>query len=79
MSNRFSKFHLAVAAAETHQRGLLSRFITGAYPTPSMRRLITLTAAVRGQKVGPLLARGEAIPDTQVRPLWLSETLRQTA
>ena len=79
ISNGFSKFHLAVAAAEAHRRGLLSLFVTGAYPTPAVRRLAAGVGLLNSRKIGRLVARGEAIPDTLVRPMWISEGIQQAS
>ena len=58
-----------------HKRGLLARFITGAYPTPAVRRLAALTRFDHWSgKAARLLDRGEKeLPDDLVAPLWLSE------
>lgn len=77
ISNGFNKFHLAVAAVEAHRRGLLSLLITGAYPTPAVRWLASSMGHSGSRKMDRLLARGEAIPDALVRPMWLSEGIQQ--
>ncbi len=79
ISNGFGKFHLAVAAAEAHRRGLLSLFLTGAYPTAGVKRLAAGLGLARGRKVGRLLARGEDVPAQLVRTMWLPEAVQQTA
>ena len=79
ISNGFSKFHLAVAAAEAHRPGQLSLLVTGAYPTPAMRWLASGMGLSGSRKIGRLLARGEAIPDALVRPMWLSEGVQLAA
>jgi len=79
ISNGFNKFHLAVAAAEAQRRGLLSCFITGAYPTPGVSGLAEFAHLNRSRRVRRLLNRGENIADFKVRPLWLSEAIYQVA
>jgi glycosyltransferase involved in cell wall biosynthesis len=77
VSNGFNRFHLSRTAAEIHKRGLLARFITGAYPTPAVRRLAALTRFDHWSvKAARLLDRGEKeLPDDLVAPLWLSEAV----
>lgn len=79
ISNGFCKFHLAVAAAELHRRGLLSLLITGAYPTGFVRRLLNGSGLARNRKLGRLLARGEDIPHSRLRALWVPELFHQIA
>lgn len=75
ISNGFNKFHLSVAAAEADRRGLLSLFVTGAYPTPVVRRFISLFSRARSGKIGRLWARGEVVEDERVRAQWLAEVI----
>jgi len=77
ISNGFNRFYLSRAAAEMHKRGLLERFITGAYPTPAVRRLAALARFDRWSgKAARLLDRREKeLPDDLVAPLWLSEAV----
>src|ERR1039457_273501 len=77
VSNGFNRYPLSRAAAEVHKRGLLARFITGAYPTPAVRQLAALTRFDRWSgKAARLLDRGEKeLPDDLVAPLWLSEAV----
>ncbi len=77
ISNGFGKFHLAVAAAEAQRRGALSAFITGAYPTPAVRRLVTGAGLDGGRKLARLLARREDIPVSLVQPMPWLESLQQ--
>ncbi len=79
ISNGFSKFYLAAAAAEANRHGILARFITGAYPTSSVRRLAAVSGLGVGQKLSRLLARGEEIPDDLVSALPLAEVVHQAA
>ena len=64
-----------MAAAEASRRGLLSSFITGAYPTPSIRKSVRALGLDKNRKVARLIARGEGIPDHLVHPLVLPEAL----
>lgn len=73
ISNGFNKFYLSVAAAEANKRGLLSSFITGAYPTPAVRKILALPGVNSSRKLQRLSARGEAIPDTLIGHLWRAE------
>ena len=75
ISNGFSKFHLSVAAVEADRRGLLTSFLTGAYPTPLVRRLLALPAVRNHPKATRLFARGEQIADGRVHALFSSEAL----
>lgn len=77
ISNGFSKFHLAVAAAEANKRGILSQFVTGAYPTIPIQRLASDLRLSNNRKLVRLLDRGEDIPEPFVYPLWLSECVYQ--
>src|SRR4051812_29537666 len=73
ISNGFSKFHLAVAAAEAARRGSLDRLLTGAYPTGPVLRSLRALGLDRHRKLARLVARGEAIPSSRVEPFWLAE------
>ena len=75
ISNGFNKFHMAVAAAEAQRRGILSSFITGAYPTPGIRWVSRMMGLSRNQKFARLIARGEAINDQSIEPAWCAESL----
>jgi len=75
ISNGFSKFHLAVAAAEADRRKLLSSFLTGAYPTPLVRKLLSLPYLRTNAWARRLGARGEQISDKRVRALFLSDAV----
>ena len=75
ISNGFHKFHLSVAAAEANERRLLSSFITGAYPTPLIRKLSSLPPIRSHQKLKRLAARAERIPDDLVHAIFTAETL----
>src|ERR1700738_3706536 len=75
VSNGFNKFFMSVAAAEAHRRGLLSTFITGAYPTPAMQRAARLAGVDRTRKFSRLLARGDEIPTNLVHALPSTELI----
>jgi glycosyltransferase involved in cell wall biosynthesis len=75
ISNGFNKFHMSIAAAEAHRRGLLSAFITGAYPTPAVQRVARLAGIDRTRKFSQLLARRDKIPTNMVHALPSSELI----
>jgi len=75
ISNGFFKFHLSVAAAEADRRGMLSGFITGAYPTPALRRILDLPFFRTSPKALRLKARQEQISDPLVHALFFPEAL----
>lgn len=79
IANGFNKFHLAVAAAEADRRGLLTCFVTGAYPTPLVRRALAMSGLGRNRKLARLAARREAIADELVRPMWAAEAIYAAA
>jgi glycosyltransferase involved in cell wall biosynthesis len=80
VSNGFSKFHLAVAAAEAYRRGLLSLLLTGAYPTRTIKRFAARSARFGdNRKIARLIARGERIPSSLVRALWTAEAVHHAA
>lgn len=70
VSNGFNRFHMAVAAASLARTGALSLFVTGAYPTPGLRRAARYLPR---RAFGKLLGRNENVPDDLVRPLWWTE------
>jgi glycosyltransferase involved in cell wall biosynthesis len=73
VSNGFSKFHLAAAAAEADRRGLLSAFLTGAYPTLLVRSILELPGLRSNIKLNRLKARAEQIDDRRVHTFFLAE------
>jgi glycosyltransferase involved in cell wall biosynthesis len=75
ISNGFNKFHMSIAAAEAHRRGLLSTFITGAYPTPVVQWLARLAGIDRTRKFSRLRARGDEIPTNLVHALPCTELI----
>jgi glycosyltransferase involved in cell wall biosynthesis len=77
ISNGFSRFHLAPAAAEAARRNILARFLTGAYPPPRLSRLAD--AHRLPHKLSRLAARAEPIPDGKIVALWGAELLHQVA
>jgi glycosyltransferase involved in cell wall biosynthesis len=79
ISNGFSKFHLSVAAAEAHKRGILKLLLTGAYPHASLRKALRWGRLDSTRKFQRLLARGEAIPDNLVEGLWAPELVHAAA
>ena len=79
ISNGYQKFHLAWAASEADRRGLLSVFITCAYPTKFVRRILTACGLTTNVKIRRLLAREEPISETRVVALWGPELLYQVS
>jgi glycosyltransferase involved in cell wall biosynthesis len=79
LSNGFSRFFLSRAAVELCRRDLLACFITGAFPTPFLRRICHLTTLhTRSATAARLLDRGElGLTDRLVRPLWFPELIHQ--
>lgn len=75
ISNGFHKFYLSITAAEAYRRGLLSTFITGAYPTPAVQRVARLAGIDRTRKFSRLLARGDEIPTNLVHALPSTELI----
>ena len=76
VSNGFSQFFLRHAATAAARRGMLAAFLTGAYPTPVVRRLLGATPVFR-RKSARLLARHEPIPDDLVASNLSSEVPHQ--
>jgi glycosyltransferase involved in cell wall biosynthesis len=75
ISNGYSKFFLSAAAVEAQQRGLLSAFITGAYPTPLIRSVLSLPLLRSNRKLNRLMARAEPLDNNFVRPIFFPEAL----
>lgn len=76
VSNGFSRFHLATAAAELERRGLLARLLTGAYPSGAAWRLACALGLDHGRKLDRLARRGEDIPDGRIDALWSAEAVQ---
>jgi glycosyltransferase involved in cell wall biosynthesis len=77
ISNGYSKYILAATAAEAERRGLLSAFLTGAYPTPLVRSILALPGLRSNVKLNRLKARAEKLDDHRVHAFFLSELLYQ--
>jgi glycosyltransferase involved in cell wall biosynthesis len=75
ISNGFFKCHLSIAAAEAYKRGTLSSFLTGAYPTPTVRKVLALPILRANAKAMQLKARKDEIPDELVHVFFSSEAL----
>lgn len=75
ISNGFNRFHLAVAAAEMDHRSMLSGYITGAYPTPGVEKLINGTGLYENRKFSRLINRKNNINSKLVSSLWVPEGL----
>jgi glycosyltransferase involved in cell wall biosynthesis len=77
VSNGFSKFHMAAAAAEADRRGILSAFLTGAYPCGILGGILSSSGLRGNAKLNRLIARREAISDDLVHPLSSAEGVYQ--
>ena len=77
VSNGFGRFHMRLAAAEAGQRNALAAFITGAYPTAGLSRLVTGLGVNRFPAVARFLARSEPIPADRTHALWAGEPFSQ--
>jgi glycosyltransferase involved in cell wall biosynthesis len=75
ISNGFNKFHLAVAAAEMERRGLLTTFMTGAYPPEWLPNLLHAIGLEGNAKLRRLIARKEAIGAHHIYSDWISEAV----
>lgn len=75
ISNGFSKFHLAIAAAEAERRGFLVAFMTGAYPFKKFLKFLDFLRLNRIAKVDRLIARRELINEQYVYSDWISESV----
>jgi len=75
VSNGFNKFHLSVAAEELHKRSQLSLFLTGAYPTDKISKILKRKTLKRSRKLARLLSRQQDIEERLIVPLWRSEFL----
>lgn len=76
ISNGFSRYNLADAAAALSDRGLLAHFLTGAYPTGALWWLARrLSRGWRG-KLARLAARGVDIPPSHVTAFWGAEAIQ---
>lgn len=75
VSNGFNKFHLAPAASELERRGLLSAFLTGAYPTKRVKVYLTSHNLAENRKIARFLARREPISEALIFSDGVSESL----
>jgi hypothetical protein len=78
ISNGFHRMHLTTAAREVSDRGLLNLAVTGAYPTPIVRRLLRVFRLGSG-RLGRIELRDEGIPLERLRVLFLPEILERAA
>lgn len=76
ISNGFSRYNLADAAAALSGRGLLARFLTGAYPAGLLWRLARCLGLARWGGLVRLAARGVDVPATQVSAFWAAEAVQ---
>lgn len=73
ISNGHGLFPLRIAAAEACRSGIAAAFVTGAYPTPWLKRVLTGTGLAGRPPLRRLLEREAAIAPEQVHAMWLSE------
>ncbi len=79
VSNGYHKYHLSLAASEASKRGLLSLYVTGAYPTPSVKRFCSITRLSHNKRVQRLYSRVDDIPEDLVRAEFSSELFAQAS
>lgn len=77
VSNGFGRFHLRLAAAEAGRRETLAAFITGAYPTAGLSRVVKACGLARFSPVARFLARAEPVPAELTHSLWAGEPFSQ--
>jgi glycosyltransferase involved in cell wall biosynthesis len=70
--------HLTTAASEASDRGLLKLALTGAYPTPILRRLRRMLP-LGSERLARIEQRDEGIPHKRVKALFMPELLEQLA
>ena len=79
ISSGFHKTHVTTAARAASDEGLLGLAITGAYPTGRLRRTLQRLRLARSGRLARLLERGEEIPGSKLRALFLPELLDEAA
>lgn len=79
VSNGFSKFHLAVAAAELARAGELTALLTGVYPSPAAAGLLHPHLRRLPASVARMLARREDLDDSLVCASTVPELLYLSA
>jgi glycosyltransferase involved in cell wall biosynthesis len=77
VSNGAHQYHLLVAGEEMDRSGILSRFITCAYPGPRLSRILRSRQLSKSPKFIHLAERRGAIADERVSALWSSEVIIQ--
>lgn len=76
ISNGFSRYCLANAAAELARRDLLARLMTGAYPVGRVWRAAVRLGFVGHGKLARLAARGVDVPLSRIDALWVAEAVQ---
>ncbi len=79
LSSGFHRTHMTIAAREASRRGFLARSITGAYPTPGLKRALRVTGLQGQRRLARLLEREEEIPAAEVRAIFTPELLEEAA
>lgn len=73
----FHRTHVTIAAHEAAARGLLTRAITGAYPTRRVRRILNTLRLNAAGRLARLIEREESIPPAKLRALFLPELVEE--
>ncbi|MGI8557692.1 MAG: glycosyltransferase family 4 protein [Solirubrobacteraceae bacterium] len=79
VSSGFNRTHVTIAAREASRSGLLAGAVTGAYPTPTVRRALRALGLEKSGRLARLLERDERIPSGQMRALHVPELLDELA
>lgn len=79
VSTGFHRTHMTIAAYEAARRGLLDRAITGAYPTPRVRRIARALRVDDHGRIARLLERNADIPFDTHRALFLPELIEESS
>ncbi|MGD0338472.1 MAG: glycosyltransferase family 4 protein [Bacteroidota bacterium] len=81
ISNGHGKFHLIYAAQSAERHGILDQFITAAYPTALLKRVLrVVTAIIPSDRLKRwMLREAEGVPGEKIRTCTLSEPFNQLA
>src|SRR3954453_198461 len=79
ISSGFHKTHVTTAARAANDQGLLSLAITAVYPTRRLKRAARLLGLAHSGRIARLLERGEGIPQSRLRALFIPELLDEAA
>lgn len=76
-SHGFGLIHIRLVAAEAGRRNVLTAYLTGAYPTAGLVRVIKAMGLRRFPAVARFLGRGEPIPSERIHAFWAGEPFSQ--